>query len=204
MCLVGFVVRIYHDARSSERQIIFLIYLVHICALMSLFYVAITLMHYVCYHHCIHTVTLFCNRIFTSGHAVCWLCSQNVSVLPQDGPLRPEKCSSVNTVWIQCEYSGDNMYSALVWFLGKILFLTDKTVSLHEVEKVQVSLFLCIDIHHEDVREIWSISVTVWWLCCEGKCPWNPVGRGLGGSRRWSGVCAPSRNRTPIPRSFSP
>jgi len=65
--------------------------------------------------HVRYTRLLF-NLIFTSGHAFCWLCSQNVSLLPEDGPLKAETCRSV-TVWIVVlQY-----ISALVGFLRKIV-----------------------------------------------------------------------------------
>jgi hypothetical protein len=44
--------------------------------------------------------TLLFNLILTSGHVFCWPCSRNVSVLPEDGPLRAETCRTV-TVWIK-------------------------------------------------------------------------------------------------------
>ena len=33
------------------------LYLVHICTVMPQFLVTVPLMHYICYHHCIHTVS---------------------------------------------------------------------------------------------------------------------------------------------------
>jgi len=48
--------------------------------------------------HITHNTLLF-NLIWTPGHAFCWPCSRNVSVLPADGPLRAETCRSV-IVWI--------------------------------------------------------------------------------------------------------
>jgi len=33
-------------------------------------------------------------------HTFCWPCSRNVSVCPEDGPLKVETCSSI-TVWMK-------------------------------------------------------------------------------------------------------
>jgi hypothetical protein len=49
--------------------------------------------------HVIYRALLF-DMIFTTAHTFCRPCSQNVPVLPADGPLGAETCSSV-TVWIQ-------------------------------------------------------------------------------------------------------
>ena len=48
--------------------------------------------------HITNNMLLF-NLIWTSGHVFCWPCSQNVLVLPDDGPLTAETCWSVK-VWI--------------------------------------------------------------------------------------------------------
>jgi hypothetical protein len=58
---------------------------------------------------------LLFNLIFTSGHEFCRPYSLNVSVLPEDGPLRAATCSCA---W--WEYSGVNIYGASVGFLCKI------------------------------------------------------------------------------------
>jgi len=49
--------------------------------------------------HVTYGALLF-NMIFTAGHAFCWPCSQNVPVLPADGPSGAETCSIVK-VWMQ-------------------------------------------------------------------------------------------------------
>jgi len=40
--------------------------------------------------------TLVFNLMFTTGHVICWPCSRNVSVLPEDGHLSAETRISVN------------------------------------------------------------------------------------------------------------
>jgi len=57
--------------------------------------------HIICY---VTVITmkhmLLFKLIFPLGHVFCWPGSRNVSVLPEDGPLRAETCSSIS-MWIK-------------------------------------------------------------------------------------------------------
>ena len=55
------------------------LYLVHICTLVSLFYVSVLLVHYICYHHCIQAATCFGPQvtILSSTDTLCEQGQQN-------------------------------------------------------------------------------------------------------------------------------
>jgi len=80
LCFITSISKVFGTTYHLKLKMDFC--LVHIYALML----------YNC--HVTHDTLLF-SLTFSSGHVFCSLCSQNVSVTPEDGPSSAETCRSV-------------------------------------------------------------------------------------------------------------